>query len=100
MSQAMAQYSSVMAIVRDLLRVRVPPALAEDPAVYLGDLALVEDAGRSSLAEAIQLEQDWPRTSSPGPRGCPPGPRSGSLLWADSPSQPRAFGPAGLDGET
>ncbi|HSQ07700.1 MAG TPA: V-type ATP synthase subunit B [Chromatiaceae bacterium] len=58
MSQAMVQYSSVVAIVGDLLRVRVPPTLGDDPAVCLGDLALVEDAGRSSLAQVIQLEQD------------------------------------------
>jgi V/A-type H+-transporting ATPase subunit B len=57
-SQAMVQYSSVVAIVGDLLRVRVPPTLGDDPAVCLGDLALVEDAGRSSLAQVIQLEAD------------------------------------------
>ncbi len=58
MSQAMVQYSSVVAIIGDLLRVRVPPTLGDDPAVCLGDLALVEDAGRSSLAQVIQLEAD------------------------------------------
>ena len=58
MSQAMVQYSSVVAIVGDLLRVRVPPTLGDDPAVCLGDLALVDDAGRSSLAQVIQLEAD------------------------------------------
>jgi len=58
MSQAMVQYSSVMAIVGDLLRVRVPPAHTGDPAVCLGDLALVEDAGRSSLAQVIELQEE------------------------------------------
>lgn len=58
MSQAMVQYSRILEIVGDILKVRVPQALTLDAAVCFGDLALVEDGNSRSLAQVIHLEQD------------------------------------------
>ena len=58
MSQAMVQYSRILEIVGDIVKVRVPQALTLDAAVCFGDLALVEDGKSTSLAQIIHLEQD------------------------------------------
>ncbi len=58
MSQAMVQYSRITEIVGDIVKVWVPQALTQDAAVGFGDLAVVEDGDRSSLAQIIHLEQD------------------------------------------
>lgn len=58
MSQTLARYSKVVAIVGDLLKVSVPAALADTgQRVAFGDLGLVEDpSGFRSLARVIKLE--------------------------------------------
>ncbi|MBK1704323.1 V-type ATP synthase subunit B [Halochromatium glycolicum] len=60
MSQSLARYSNVVAIVGDLLKVSVPPAAAADTQpVAFGDLGLVEDPGGfQSLARVIKLERE------------------------------------------
>jgi V/A-type H+/Na+-transporting ATPase subunit B len=58
MSQALVQYSRILEIVGDIVKVRVPETLTLDAAVCFGDLALVEDGSASSLAQIIHLEQD------------------------------------------
>jgi V/A-type H+-transporting ATPase subunit B len=58
MSQAMVQYSRITEIVGDIVKVWVPKALTQDAAVGFGDLAVVEDGDRTSLAQIIHLEQD------------------------------------------
>jgi V/A-type H+/Na+-transporting ATPase subunit B len=58
MSQAMVQYSRITEIVGDIVKVWVPQALTLDAVVGFGDLAVVEDGDRSSLAQVIHLEQD------------------------------------------
>ena len=58
MSQAMVQYSRITEIVGDIVKVWVPQALTLDANVGFGDLAVVEDGDRSSLAQIIHLEED------------------------------------------
>ncbi len=58
MSDLPVHYSHVLEIAGDILRVRVPPARGKtDPAVTLGDLAVVvEESGRHSLAQVLRIE--------------------------------------------
>lgn len=60
MSGTVTQFSTILEIVGDIVKVQVPEArqAASDAARY-GDLALIEDAGGEiSLAQVIQLKRD------------------------------------------
>lgn len=60
MSGTVAQFSTILEIVGDIVKVQVPEAMqtATDVARY-GDLALIEEVGgETSLAQVIQLKRD------------------------------------------
>ncbi len=60
MTQTLVQYSTVLSIVGDLLKVRAAPdLLGTTPQIAFGDLAQVTDpSGQTSLAQIIALDDD------------------------------------------
>ncbi len=60
MTQTLVQYSTVLAIVGDILKVRAAPDLVgKQPRLAFGDLAQVSDpSGQTSLAQIIALDRD------------------------------------------
>jgi V/A-type H+-transporting ATPase subunit B len=59
MTESLVRYTSVLAIVGDILKVAVPETeRGESPAVRLKDLAVIEDpSGVSSLAQVIEIDR-------------------------------------------
>jgi V/A-type H+/Na+-transporting ATPase subunit B len=57
MPKSLLRYTQILGIRGDILRVRVPPG-EESSGTTFGELAIVEDAGHSSLAQVISLERD------------------------------------------
>ncbi len=59
MLDQMVRYSRITEIVGDIIKVFVPQAaVGEEPAVRLGDLAIIEDGPTRSLAQTFSIDRD------------------------------------------
>jgi V/A-type H+/Na+-transporting ATPase subunit B len=59
MSQTLLNYANILEIVGDIIKVQVPPTIAQKSKVCFGDLAVVETPGEAStLAQVIHIQQD------------------------------------------
>lgn len=59
MSQTLLNYANILEIVGDIIKVQVPPTIAQKAKVCFGDLAVVETPGAApTLAQVIHIQQD------------------------------------------